>query len=531
MNRTRWILLLLLVPITIASQICTSSWPVMLEGVAASKTGPIYVAFSYEDVNGVEIWQWSRDLSQRRRVCRTTNYYLTGLSANADGRIIVCESPYEVAGLDATTGRRIWQKVIESEAKAHLLPDDRHLLLVEVGLANAVTVSVLDIETGAIIDSQVFNDAVGGFRPMLKQVDFIDDTATLQFSDSSQICLRYSAGGLQVLNGAQPTRVAANNTTRMYQFIGRGFWTSKRLELLDQRDSLTATRDVVLVPSTTNTPSTIRVVDAASGDVIHQDRLGISLALREALVIGIAIASIVWVTLLLFDSDASVKRMLINAATLVGFFTLPFIPVTGDMIPQWIVDRQWQNILAIPAAVLASVLFLVALGTERRLIVWAMLLFACLFPFLMPAIVAGVGLRTIGLRSPWRIGGASEGSMLDEGRLRFGISDLLLISAALAVFCGVGHSNLFLMAVGIGYTTAFLVSLLFSVDRSIARIGIVISTIAIVLCVCGGPWFAGIKAAAVCLLTFPFLRMHGFALRFRRRPNESQQTKELAIAK
>jgi hypothetical protein len=201
---------------------------------------------------------------------------------------------------------------------------------------------------------------------------------------------------------------------------------------------------------------------------------------------------------------------------LTAFFTLPYIAGLGEIVPEEFVESQWQAIAVITLAVISCSLFLLLLLAERPLYIWAIVITSCFVPFLLPSSLSALILRGYRFRSPFDLRVGSGGSLIDRGKIRFGIGEMLMATAALAILLSVGLSVLDLIPFGVAYAVVLVAAVLLSLDRTVARLTVGICTLAIVGLACGQSRFSPTGWASehlfMAVLTFSCLRIYGYAV-------------------
>ena len=374
MNRTGLFLVLLLLPIVAAAQLFVNSWPASIVGVAASR-GPIFAAVTHGRLNGVEIWQWSRDLSERETVWRLPILYFKRLSATQDGSLLICDGPHETYAFDVDQRRQLWSRGTVNTSATHLVESDQYLMLVDAAdFGNGpAALTLLETRSGEVVDRIQVNDQVGVRRPSLYQVYFDSDLVTLRFSDQQVVSIASDGGKLRRVDyTVQVTDVLASEG-KLWAITGQGRNESRRLSPMPTRDSLDSMTEVRIAGPTSRAASAIRIVKADTNHVIQEDHLGVGYTTKCLLAFVVMVGTAVWVMLLMRHGTRSDLRYraFIDLAILAAFFSLPYVAGLGDVTPQAILRAQVTRIFAVPLGAVACLLFLLLMGTQRKIYVRA----------------------------------------------------------------------------------------------------------------------------------------------------------------
>lgn len=529
MKRTRWWLLLICLPLIVCGRICVNWEVVNLEALAVARNGRIVGVVSYSPHSRYEIREWSSDLSHWQTILewpppidvaeflgRSDDPLGMSLCANSDGSVVVLADGHsDFFAADTLAGRKLWQA-----ASDHNLPQRGELFFTDADryiVAHGYRrfggihrhLGVIRANDGADIGNVVGRN-VRAFYSRGDEVGYVGAdgrAARLQLdgqryrSTQDRLAEEFARDFQeQVLYGVPPNdqRWPISASTEPERFlqtrIARG---SERI------------------------PASIQIIGARTyRAILSASPLMVGIAvLLLATVAAAALALLMRNAMLCADGRRTALDLCFVVSTLLLMYT-SFDP------KQWMpaMGSQWDGeAIALPFAAALSGLLLVFLFVNRPLYNWVAVFVACLLPFLAPLIVTAAvfrfGKATVDRRRSLASNPTNPNSAPANarGKLRFGILEMLLVTAASASMIGFGSHNLLMIPFGFMLVLLFALAILLSWVPQLAFFCATACLFGIVCVECGEPLLWTVDPVITFVLTvslvFSFCSVYGFSLR------------------
>lgn len=491
MAAIRWGIPSLLLVICVIGQYAANAWPVVIQRIGASGDGHLFALVHSEGVYGAQLIRWNRDLSQRTNLFELSQRD-SEIRINHDGTLVACVNRETIVAYEVRTGRRLWSKNFgrrrwRKNFAGHWITmpvaDGRSLLVVK-NIGTLDQIAICDFATGDLI-SEVEVDA--GTKPQHTPNVFLDpDRVTLLNEQGQYRAYRVVDDRIQAVDETVDTQGLGKLGTFFSFARIHGNWADKPIANVALADGkqLRATRGSAIKPCE------IWVEDPSTGETLHSDTLKISTTRRD--VLNSLTAFLTFALMMLWRIDRLENRpnkprfidlsLLIDLVVLGGLMTLPYLVYHGTLVPDEVVSAQPARFFAIAMGIVVPVAFFAMQLATRPFYRWAIALFFCIFPFLIPTIIAVIliwNTRTSHLirqrnsntctddskKEP--LGGASTG-------FRFGISEMLGATAAIALLMGVGRLSFEFIGQGVGVAVWFLVAFMLSCQAIPAAITMLI---------------------------------------------------------
>ena len=256
----------------------------------------------------------------------------------------------------------------EAGSRCHLFGRDRYLLIFNGQFAIS-SITVLDVIDGSVVDHiDGIDDLLAASGASMQQVHFDKDRITVESTTGQHVSFVWSGTGIE-LDGREANIAEFGREGIFYEWAGWRGRQWRRIASPRLVDFLSESTDVVITPRSEFLACSVRIVDHHTGEILHQDRLGMPTAYFWILLSGTALASVVWVMLLIHDGAHSEYRwrFLIDLGLVVAMFSVSSIPGLGELVPRESIALQPMRLLAMPAAILSCLIFLFLLRSERPL--------------------------------------------------------------------------------------------------------------------------------------------------------------------
>ncbi|MEL6110958.1 MAG: hypothetical protein AAFU85_33545, partial [Planctomycetota bacterium] len=367
-------------------------------------------------------------------------------------------------------------------------------------------VSVWDVRTGEELDRwEQFGLTYPSFP--IDRLYVRSSVLVMEGSKDRQWVLEWNGTRLQQLTGDEAEAAAASvrdgldtAETAMWDYVG--FRTQ-------------ATADVVALPNgkrlqVSKNPyaaSRLRIVSSRDGKVIRRKTLGRGIAAYGGWILALPIICVCFTILLVIDGSSSghPRRIYIDGLILWLFGAVPYVAWRADLLPDHVRELQPLRFMPMLLAWLACFAFLALAGTNRRLYTWAAILVSSGFVFFFPAVALALGCRQLGFESPIQVRDRSLGEN-SERRIQFGIGDVMLGTAAIAIFIAFGRMILDWMIAGFGYGIVLLFGLPALKNRVLAWGWLAVTAFASCRCMLTP------RPQDFVLYTFPWMVLMVFAL-------------------
>ncbi|MCG8648819.1 MAG: hypothetical protein MI861_03250 [Pirellulales bacterium] len=502
MNRTYCYLLLVLVPVLMAGRWCSQWWPASFGGVMASENGRIFTLVRKESFREAEIWEWSADLSRHWTLlnvlpnCRS-------FRCSRDGTLLFWDTGSAISAFDTQQGliRWSWEKgAANSITNIKLMDDDRHLLLLGRTQQDVV---VLDAQSGRLIDG------IGSAsRAHIKRYAVQGNVIAVESYDGRREGYRLVQGRLHPIESAEQRGLIDGGLIDYRPIAGPSVLRNRMRCVLSQ------TRVGLVTERSDTAASTIKIMDRRSGRTIHQAQLGSSAAAISLVLVAVAFVAVICTMLLVQQGVNHPNRgkAFVDLGVFLLCLSLLCVGVSSDLMPQEVGRMQAIKVVAMFGAALSCLLFLLFLCLRSPDHLWLAIFVGCAFPFLLPLVGLALLLRLCDFHSPFVLPPYGRAFRWSREKLRFGIFEMLLGIAAAATLFGLGVSSLFLVPLGFAVAVLLLVSILLSLHHTAAMATVGTCSLAIVLFVCGNPFYWTGVLVLIPPLVFSFLSVYGYAM-------------------
>ncbi|QDT12127.1 PQQ-binding-like beta-propeller repeat protein [Planctomycetes bacterium K23_9] len=560
MNRFRWCLLLAAIPIVLLAQLALSYRSLSVQGFVDRPDGSGAAILQHNPAQGVEVIAWDPGITNLRTIFNHRDRGLvkrTLIASNPSGEQIVVTRRQHLVCIEPQTGKVLWTT---EQAKTALAPSridfingGRHLVVTQdFSRSESSSIAILDAESGkAVQRTAIYNVA----RYLASK-----NRVAIQFSRQHE---RFSEWDLIELAGDQmklikspafaPREMLPNSLTVDLDVSVGGSY-SERLDYIDRMKSQHQSK-VRLRPATLFQPARIEIVSNQKNKTVRLQSLGFGESITA---LGLAsLAAAIW-SLLFVKNGAKSKqhsRLIGHAIVVLILMAVVTWPMT---VPGWTESqnaRQPAFILrAAPIffqSVLPSLLSATALSfglagilSQRRpFYLWSIFFAACAMPFLLPVIgicvaVLSMGYRfrrpnrSLGNRKVDRIdsdalsqpscNAPNSSPAIDRQNFRFGILEMMLITAGVAIFIAIGHPGRFLIAHGCLLAGLLALSVLLT-SRSTRSMTFCVSVMFVAF-LGGGHHLWNGSATTVFVFAIPMLTslaaLQGYRLRATRHPNK-----------
>lgn len=521
----RWCLAVFCLPLVAAAQWCLNWKDINLYDVASSAAGRLYGVVSVDHWYRTEVWEWSEELSEHRVVFRPRGRAY-GIGCSDNGGVLVMLVEDSLTAYDVSRRQVLWRETcgINEWASSDLFftSGDRHIVLIDNAGAAFSTrramdqISVFDAESGALIGKHQGNSAI-------LRVDSSDEWIRYVTRAADVVTLCVEEGQLHETD--RSTLYEQQKDANAHS----GPWKRHEIECrqrdVDSTDRILSSNSMRRVEGSGRqwaTAASIKLTDCASGQV-RSHRLSTPAAIVDSLRIVIAFAAAAWVGILMRDGT-SVRgqwRVWIDFGLMTALVVLMCTnlnSVMSDNPPLW---SQMAAPVAICSAVAMCLLFLVTLTAKRQVCFWSALYAACMFPVLLPTVLLATIIRVRAMHSDrhasTEITAVRSDRQASSSQLRFGIHQLMLGTAAVAIVFGVGRQTVVMPQIGILLGTVVLLALLLSAKRIVAVTVCLFCVFAIVMLglvnTSDDPARASTLGLLMLLLAICFAAVYGYSIK------------------
>ena len=521
MTRTRRNQLLVFLLIVILGQWTGNSWDVHWREVVVSKNGRIFTVSKYRGQLGAEIWEWKSDLSSRRHVAELWNFY-GRLHCSKDGSILVCDTGSSVFAVDTATNQRLWENENSVFRRVHLLDDDRHGVFVAIEGMQIIFLQVFDIRTGQIKDK--FTDLPIQANDPMGQVHLIEDGIAFCGSKGQNATVRWTGNEMFRADlAASKSELAGARTLYDVGPRYRGLNTKQ-----SRTGELPNGRMVEVQNASADKSCRIMINNDVGNRIESIKRIGLSPNWWLASAIAFVALGVFWVHLLMRDAVAtgmpSRLRLLIDLSWIT--LTLAFVttPGLGEFVPDGLIQIRLWHVTAFASAVLVWSIYSLVAGLRKPSYVWALLIGSCAVPVVLPPVLLALWWRKLGFTSRfWFREPCDQSSTEDQPAkgenlgFRFGIREVLLVTAAIAVFAGVGIQTAEFFTAGLGYALVVLLAFALGSGNRTAKATVLICSLIALAAVAShgvrgeGAWASLHTVHVVLVFSFASVYGYGFA--------------------
>ncbi|MEO1525058.1 MAG: hypothetical protein AAFX06_06460 [Planctomycetota bacterium] len=448
------VLVLLLIPMVLFAFRPMAKWPARLIEAVPSPDGSVWVSLHREEVSQPEVWRWDQDLRGGERfatfLCEPYPF-----RTMAENRILIVLGQGQIMGYSTASKQRVWGIPCDMSTNLASLDDGEHLLLLERSEGRA---RVLHAETGRVVDE--WELMAGVMQRCYFQSNTLVITGDASYVPTSDFTLRWTGTKLEELTGAEADRVASNVKADVENGKAQ-FWDYAQHMVRNTLESgqLPNGNSLLVLKTPFLLSEELRVVAPPEGTVVRRKVLSSRHQPAGAWSLGLPAIYVCFVALLVWDGthSANPRRFAIDSSILCLVYSLPFIAWQSDLMPEHIRSQQSMRFLPMLLAWFVSGIFFVLAGTNRRLYFWASILVSSLFVFFLPSVLLAFACRWFGIESPIRIRDqAKEGA---DRKMQFGIGDVMIGTAAIAIFLSFGVSMVELMVGGLGGAVVLLLGL------------------------------------------------------------------------
>lgn len=497
-------LLLLVVPVVCFALRPDGNWPARLIDAVASPDGSVFAAIHREEVNNPEIWRLDQNLRGGERVaqllCEPEQFV-----AGADGEALVVIGEGQLMGFSTSSATRKWNRVFKMQATVTLLDGGDYFLLVEPG---GKSVRVFDVRSGDELNADEWGWS-GATSPLriVERLYYRSPFFVIEGLEGGQQVAEWTGARLEQLTGAEAVEAedyvrsgVGAEETATWDFVHRRARESSEKRTLPDGNHLQ-------VSKSWQVPSELRIVTFPGKDLIRRKVFGRGISSYGGWFFALPIISVCFSLLLAIDGSSTghPRRIYIDAVILWLFGALPYVAWQAELLPDHVRELQPLRLLPMLLAWLACFAFLLLVGTNRRLYTWASILVGSGFVFFLPAIALALGCRRFGFESPIQIRDRSIGEN-SERRIQFGIADVMLGTAAIAIFMAFGRTILDWMIAGFGYAVVLLFGLPALKNRVLAWGWLAVTAFASCRCMLTP------RPQDFVLYTFPWMVLMVFAL-------------------
>lgn len=504
MNRMHILLALTFVAIAMAGQWTLSYHSERVQQVTASDNGPVFGIIQTSNEEVEELRVWPKDLSVQTTLHRSRDR-IEGLATNRDGTTIAFLTKGDLIAFDVKERRDLWRiddlnrRGQGSERIIRFIDDGNRIAVLErVRGTQSTALTILSAGNGSLVGKTFDANGIRAFYWHEDQLLYLDNDQRL-FS-------------IQINEGGTLTR---NAIARSPQELAN--WRGTPVYLFASQQDLPAELRRGTIPDVRTErnyfkPVSIQRVDPQTRDVVNQFELSPAPLKIDALRLAIGLATMFWVALLVRDGRKSEKDSrlpwdLICVVALLHFFCVDFAQAPIDQLDL----AQLSALLALDGAVIICILFCAPLIPNRTTYVWGVSLLTCAAPPLAPLTASslllwryGWRLRRSGRKSneqesshrgppPLHNSQSDSGSDADDVdavlpvekdrafRFRFGIRQMLMMTAGAALFIAVGWQSLAAFWMGFSLCFAVAIGLAFSIRVPLSLIGCLGGTLAVTL--------------------------------------------------
>ncbi len=491
----------------VLGQWCANSWSVRWREVLVTDNGRIFTASSFLPFWRTEIWEWDSTLSSHKQIASFADRY-GNLHANRDGSILVCDRGSKIVALDTENGTELWISESADFEKLHVLGDNQHLLVVHLNTPAVFEFTILNLQSGEVADRYLLEPTA----QTIQQVHLHSDGVTLEKSQGQ--LLTYVWNGQTIAKAeVDLTFDELDTAQRWYEASSQGFGIL--LEPATQAP-LPSNGTVSLAERRELHPSKIQIVDG-DGKSIATHKIGMSVAMSSLLGGLFVIAGVIWVVMLMHDAgkcQCNKRRSgLIDLAWIAACLILVTTPGLGAFVPEQATGQQAWRMAAIPLAVVFWFLFGLLSAIKNPVYRWAAILGSCTVAGLVPTTLLALATPLANLNSPI-FEHSAHAQVAGDRKLRFNIHHLILTTAAIAIFIGIGVLAIETLPAGIAYALVIVAAIGASLHTLFAKTAVVLTSTGLFASAILNPQF-GIGMGVVnhllmLLFVFSFLSFYAY---------------------
>ncbi|MGI9473185.1 MAG: hypothetical protein ACR2NZ_16710 [Rubripirellula sp.] len=473
-TKNQWRLALAGVVIVVATQLPLTFEGIKLHEVVLSADGHVFASSSFRSSTANTIHHWQPGLTDRKRVVSST-IPVHSLACTHDGELLLYVEGGVLIGYDPKANSIRWTCDVGEAQNVDVFPimRDKFTVLIENALSSKFAgrrppkLHIVRNTDGLLVGSidDISSRHVTCVGDCLNYFDRSSSPRSVQI-------LASQGGPSELISTELSSRVAGRDqsaATTMNEPELAAVWSGHLRPPLRYRSSRGEHTVTYTSSPLSFAPSRLVMSNLVEGKTIGERWISLRRVHVVTISIIAAILLIGWLMLLTFDADGDLSSRRLWTDVVILFVVTMLTCIDYG----WAIGLNsisWEANARAPAlliGVVLSLLFIVPLASDRPFHLWGLFLVACAFPLLAPMLGLALLLKYLGFqfelypktsritmvpqvfKSPTAKEEPIETESSSPG-IRFGIREMMMVTAGIAIFISIGWQSFFMLVAGIG---------------------------------------------------------------------------------